>query len=88
MATGAVVRKQDESAVEAPNAVYMKKTYSPEFLAEQEAIDKRVREEGARRIRRSVERAIAMGIIDKDGNRLKKELPADMLPGADRDFGG
>ena len=52
MATGAVVRKQDESAVEAPNAVYMKKTYSPEFLAEQEAIDKRVREEGARRIRR------------------------------------
>ena len=25
---------------------------------------------------------------DKDGNRIKKELPADMLPGADRDFGG
>jgi hypothetical protein len=47
-----------------------------------------VREEGAKRIRRSVERAIAMGIIDKDGNLLKKELPADMLPGADRDFGG
>ena len=88
MASEAVVRKSDESAVEAPKAAYMKKTYSPEFLAEQAAIDKRVREEGARRIRRSVERAIAMGIIDKDGNRLKKELPADMLPGADRDFGG
>ena len=66
----------------------MKKTYSAEFLAEQAAIEKRVREEGAKRIRRSVERAIAMGIIDKDGNRLKKELPADMRPGADRDFGG
>ena len=88
MATEAVVRKSDESAVEAPKAAYVKKTYSPEFLAEQAAIDKRVREEGAKRIRRSVERAIAMGIIDKDGNLLKKELPADMQPGADRDFGG
>jgi hypothetical protein len=57
-------------------------------LAEQEAIDKRVREEGAKRIRRSVERLIALGFYDKDGNRLKKELPADMQPGADRDFGG
>ena len=63
----------------------MKKTYSPEFLAEQAAIDKRVREEGAKRIRQSVERLIALGIVDKNGNRLKKELPADMQPGADRD---
>jgi hypothetical protein len=88
MATEAVVRKPDESAVEAPKAVYVKKTYSPEYLAEQDAIEKRVREEGAKRIRRSVERLIAMGIVDKDGNRIKKELPADMQPGADRDFGG
>jgi len=88
MASEAVVRKSDESAVEAPKAVYVKKTYSAEFLAEQEAIEKRVREEGAKRIRASVERLIAMGIVDKDGNRLKKELPADMQPGADRDFGG
>jgi hypothetical protein len=88
MATETVVRKPDESAVEAPKVAYVKKTFSPEFLAEQEVIDKRVREEGARRIRRSVERAIAMGIIDKEGNRLKKELPADMQPGADRDFEG
>jgi hypothetical protein len=88
MATEAVVPKLDESAVEAPKAVYAKKTYSPEFLAEQAAIDKRVREEGAKRIRRSCERLIAMGIVDKDGNRIKKELPADMRPGMDRDFGG
>ena len=88
MATEAVVRKPDESAVEAPKAVYVKKTYSPEYLAEQDAIEKRVREEGAKRIRRSVERLIAMGIVDKDGNRIKKELPTDMQPGADRDFGG
>jgi hypothetical protein len=88
MATGAEVRKPKESTVEAPKASYVKKTYSPEYLAQQEAIEKRVREEGAIRIRRSVERLIALGIVDKDGNRLKKELPADMQPGADRDFGG
>jgi hypothetical protein len=88
MATEAVVPKPEESAVEAPKAAYVKKMYSPEFLAEQEAIDKRVREEGARRIRRSCERLEALGIVDKDGKRIKKELPADMQPGADRDFGG
>jgi hypothetical protein len=88
MATGAEVRKSEGSAVEASKAGYVKKTYSPEYLAQQEAIEKRVREEGAIRIRRSVERLIALGIVDKDGNRLKKELPADMQPGADRDFGG
>lgn len=88
MASEAVVRKQDESAVEAPKAADGKRTYSPEYLAEHRALMARVLEEGGKRIRRSVERAIAMGIIDKDGNRLKKELPADMQPGADRDFGG
>jgi hypothetical protein len=71
-----------------PQGGQWEKVYTPEFLAELEAIDKRVREEGAKCIRRSVERLIAMGFYDKDGNRLKKELPADMLPGADRDFGG
>jgi hypothetical protein len=88
MASRAVVPKLDESTAEAGQAGYVKKRYSSEYLAEQEAIEKRVREEGAKRIRRSVERLIALGIVDTDGNRLKKELPADMLPGADRDFGG
>jgi hypothetical protein len=88
MASGAAVRKLKKSAVEAPKTVNGKKTYSPEYLAEHEAVMARVREEGAKRIRRSVERLIALGIVDKDGNRLKKELPADMQPGADRDFGG
>ena len=88
MASGAAIRKVSKHAVEAPKAASVKKTYSPEFLAEHEKVMARVREEGAKRIRRSVERAIAMGIIDKEGNLLKKELPADMRPGADRDFGG
>jgi hypothetical protein len=88
MATETLIPRPDEIAVETPKSDYVKRTYSPEFLAEHEAVMARVREEGAKRIKRSVERAIAMGIIDKDGNLLKKELPADMLPGADRDFGG
>jgi len=88
MASEAVVPKPDKNAVEAPEAGYVKKTYSPERLAEHRALMEQVLEEGGKRIRRSVERAIAMDIIDKDGNRLKKELPADMQPGADRDFGG
>jgi hypothetical protein len=88
MATESAVQKIEKGAVETQQTEYVKKTYSAEFLAEQAAIDLRVREEGARRIRRSVERAIALGIIDKDGNRLKKELPPDMLHGEDRDFGG
>ena len=88
MATKPIVRKVDEGAVKAAEAGYVKKTYSPEYLAEHEAVMARVREEGAKRIRRSVERLIALGIVDKDGNRLKKELPADMMAGADRDFGG
>ena len=28
------------------------------------------------------------GIIDKDGHRIRKDLPADMQEGQDRDFGG
>jgi hypothetical protein len=92
MAAESVVRKPNERAPEpaqaVPQAAYVKKMYSPEYLAEHEAVMARVREEGAIRIRRSVEKAIEMGIIDKDGNRLKKDLPADMQPGADRDFRG
>jgi hypothetical protein len=88
MATEAVVRKVNKRSAEAPKATYVKKTLSPEYLAEHRALMARVLEEGGKRIRRSVERLEAMGFYDKDGNRLKKELPADMQPGADRDFGG
>ncbi len=28
------------------------------------------------------------GIIDKDGHRIRKDLPVDMQEGQDRDFGG
>jgi hypothetical protein len=88
MAAETVVGKPPESTIETPKAAQANRIFSPKYLAEQNAIMARVMEEGEKRIHRSVERAIAMGIIDKDGNLLKKELPPDMLPGADRDFGG
>ena len=28
------------------------------------------------------------GIVDEQGNRIRKDLPADMQEGSDRDFGG
>lgn len=58
------------------------------YVAEQQAVMARVREEGAKRIRQSCDRAVAAAIIDKKGNLLKKRLPADMKRGSDRDFGG
>ena len=85
MATESVIHKSDESAAEAPKAADVKKTYTPEYLAEHRALMARVLEDGGKRIRRSVERLEALGFYDKDGNRLKRELPADMQPGADRD---
>jgi hypothetical protein len=88
MATQTALGKPADSDIKAPKPSPASKTYSAEYLAEQEELEKRLLEEGAKRIRRSCERAIAMGIIDKDGNLLKKELPPDMLPGEDRDFGG
>jgi hypothetical protein len=88
MATETATGKPGASIIETPKTVAEAKILSPESLAEHEAVMKRVLAEGAKRIRRSCERAMAMGIIDKDGNLLKKELPPDMLPGADRDFGG
>jgi hypothetical protein len=68
--------------------VYVKKTYSPEYLAERERLLAEVMAEGEKRIHRAFAKAIALGIIDETGKRIKTELPNDMLPGSDRDFGG
>jgi len=49
---------------------------------------KRVMAEGKIRLHSELARLRALGIIDEQGNLLKKDLPPDMQPGADRDFGG
>ena len=44
--------------------------------------------EGDKRLHAQVEEAIRLGIIDKKGNLLRRELPDDMREEAERDFGG
>jgi hypothetical protein len=45
--------------------------------------------DGAReRIHADMDRARKLGIIDEYGGLISKELPPDMQPGAQRDFGG
>jgi hypothetical protein len=40
------------------------------------------------RAKKAARRLQAMGIIDADGRRVRKDLPVDMQEGRDRDFGG
>jgi len=40
------------------------------------------------RIHSDVEQAMRMGLIDGQGRRTSTELPDEMMPGAERDFGG
>ena len=60
-------------------------TDDPVEMAEFDAQQERLADE---RIKAAVERLKALGIIDEHGELISDELPPDMLPGADRDFGG
>jgi hypothetical protein len=52
------------------------------------ALQARLLAGAAERIHASVERAQQLGLIDEHGNLLFTDLPEDMQPGAERDFGG
>jgi hypothetical protein len=41
-----------------------------------------------KRVKAAAEEFQRLGIVDQGGNRLRKELPADMREGTDLDFGG
>jgi hypothetical protein len=41
-----------------------------------------------RRAKEVAQRMREAGIIDADGRRIRKDLPADMQEGQDRDYGG
>lgn len=88
MTIEATTQALPETTVKQPNTAYEPRTYSPEYLAEQERILAEVMAEGEKRIHRTFAKAVALGIIDESGKRIKKDLPADMLPGSDHDFGG
>jgi hypothetical protein len=40
------------------------------------------------RVKAAAEELERLGIADRDGERIRKDLPEDMREGADRDFGG
>ncbi len=51
-------------------------------------LSKRDRLAAGERIREAVRHMQELGVIDVDGNRLNKELPADMREDSSTDFGG
>ncbi len=53
-----------------------------------EALEARLLKGAGERIRAFVEEAQRRGLMDAEGRRISKEVPDDMKPGADRDFGG
>jgi hypothetical protein len=57
-------------------------------LAHMREVEARVLAGAYDRIHASVERAKQLGLIDDKGNLLFTDLPDDMQPGAQRDFGG
>jgi hypothetical protein len=59
-----------------------------EELEDFRALQKRLLAGAAERIHADVQRLMELGVIDEKGNRLSREWPADMQPGAKRDFGG
>jgi hypothetical protein len=52
------------------------------------ALQARLLAGAAERIHAEVKRAQQLGLIDEDGNLLFTDLPEDMQPGAERDYGG
>jgi hypothetical protein len=52
------------------------------------ALEARLLKGAAERIHADVQEAQRKGLIDAEGRRIPRKLPADMLPGAKRDFGG
>jgi len=53
-----------------------------------EVLEARLLKGAAERIRADIEEGRRLGIFAKHGNLLSDELPEDMRPGAQRDFGG
>lgn len=59
-----------------------------EDALERRRIVQQILEDGPARLEAELSRLRALGVIDEAGNRISTELPADMMPGAERDFGG
>jgi hypothetical protein len=55
---------------------------------ELDAFDDQIVTAGLARVRAEGDELRRSGVLDSEGNLLVKDLPADMQPGVDRDFGG
>jgi hypothetical protein len=71
-----------------PKAAPANPAITPEYRQRRAERETRREALATKRIRASHDKAVALGIIDESGKRLKATLPADMQPGSDRDFGG
>ena len=63
----------------------MPKTEAPKL--ETPKVDPHVQSAGER-VRAAAEELERLGVADRNGRRIRKDLPKDMREGADRDFGG
>jgi hypothetical protein len=63
-------------------------TVNTEDAAEMAAFDEQEEQKAGERIHAAFHRLRSLGIVDEQGELLSQELPADMRPGAKRDFGG
>jgi hypothetical protein len=55
---------------------------------EMDAFDDQVISAGLARVRTESAELIRRGLMDEEGNMLTTDLPPDMRPGSERDFGG
>ena len=63
----------------------MPKTETPKL--ETPKVDPHAQSAGER-VRAAAEELERLGVADRNGRRIRKDLPKDMREGADRDFGG
>ena len=60
---------------------------TPEYREKRTAREAKREVLATQRIQASHETLLALGYVDENGKRLKKELPQDMQPGSDRALG-
>ena len=55
---------------------------------EMDEFDNQIITAGLQKVRAESAELIRRGLMDEEGNMLSTELPPDMRPGSERDFGG
>lgn len=60
---------------------------TPEYRAARAVRESKREILATERIQASRAKAVALGIVDQNGRRIKKDLPPDMQPGGDRSLG-